>query len=126
MVQNLVKKYGHLVAVDDVSLSIHEGEIFGITGPNGVPMDLGRVLIASPKALAAWEDLTPLAGNEWICWVLWPKKAETRSEHIQRMRSELLEGKRRPCCWLGCTHRKDKELSASVRWVLSRRSKASA
>jgi ABC-2 type transport system ATP-binding protein len=34
-VQNLVKKYGHLVAVDDVSLSIHEGEIFGIIGPNG-------------------------------------------------------------------------------------------
>jgi ABC-2 type transport system ATP-binding protein len=34
-IQNLVKKYGHLVAVDDVSLSIHEGEIFGIIGPNG-------------------------------------------------------------------------------------------
>jgi hypothetical protein len=48
------------------------------------------------------------------------------SHHIKRVRSELLEGKRRPCCWLGCTHRKDKELSPSVRWVLSRRSKASA
>ena len=91
-----------------------------------VPMDLRRVLIASPKALAAWEHLTPLARNEWICWVLWPRKAETRSQHIERLRSELLEGKRRPCCWLGCTHRKDKELSPSVRWVLSRRSKASA
>ena len=91
-----------------------------------VPMDLRRVLIATPKALAAWEDLTPLARNEWICWVLWPKKAETRSQHIERLRSELLEGKRRPCCWLGCTHRKDKELSPSVRWVLSRRGKASA
>jgi ABC-2 type transport system ATP-binding protein len=34
-VQHLIKKYGHLVAVDDVSLSIHEGEIFGIIGPNG-------------------------------------------------------------------------------------------
>ena len=34
-VQNLVKKYGHVVAVDDVSLSINEGEIFGIIGPNG-------------------------------------------------------------------------------------------
>ena len=32
---------------------------------------------------------------------------------------------RRPCCWLGCTHRTDKELSPSVRWVLSRRGKAS-
>ncbi|HSP08014.1 MAG TPA: ABC transporter ATP-binding protein [Candidatus Dormibacteraeota bacterium] len=34
-VQHLVKKYGALVAVNDVSLSIHEGEIFGIIGPNG-------------------------------------------------------------------------------------------
>ncbi len=91
-----------------------------------VPLDLRRVLIASPKALSAWEHLTPLARNEWICWVLWPKKAETRSPHIERLQSELLEGKRRPCCWLGCTHRKDKEPSPSVRWVLSRRDKASA
>ena len=35
IVEHLVKKYGRLVAVDDVSLSIHEGEIFGIIGPNG-------------------------------------------------------------------------------------------
>jgi len=89
-----------------------------------VPVDLRRVLIANPKVLAAWEDLTPLARNEWICWVLGPKKAETRSQHIQRLQSELLEGKRRPCCWLGCIHRKDKELSPSVRWVLTTRSKA--
>jgi ABC-2 type transport system ATP-binding protein len=34
-VEHLVKKYGHLVAVNDVSLSIHEGEIFGVIGPNG-------------------------------------------------------------------------------------------
>src|SRR5215472_8771620 len=34
-VQHLVKRYGHLFAVDDVSLSIREGEIFGIIGPNG-------------------------------------------------------------------------------------------
>src|SRR5436305_5002980 len=46
---------------------------------------LRRVLIANPKVLAAWEDLTPLARNEWICWVLLPKKAETRSQHIQRV-----------------------------------------
>lgn len=34
-VEHLVKRYGHLVAVNDVSLSIREGEIFGIIGPNG-------------------------------------------------------------------------------------------
>jgi uncharacterized protein YdeI (YjbR/CyaY-like superfamily) len=93
---------------------------------HAVPADLRRVLMANPKVLAAWEDLTTLARNEWLCWVIWPKKAETRSRHIQRLRSELLEGKRRPCCWLGCIHRKDKELSPSVRWVLNRRGKESA
>ena len=34
-VQKLVKKYGDFVAVNDVSFSIKEGEIFGIIGPNG-------------------------------------------------------------------------------------------
>ncbi|MGH7764341.1 MAG: YdeI/OmpD-associated family protein [Candidatus Dormibacteraceae bacterium] len=93
---------------------------------HAVPADLRRVLIANPKVLAIWEDLTPLARNEWICWVLWPKRAETRNQHIERLRTELLEGKRRPCCWLGCIHRKDKEISPSVRWMLSGRGKASA
>lgn len=35
MVRSLVKRYGGLLAVDDVSFSIQEGEIFGIIGPNG-------------------------------------------------------------------------------------------
>jgi ABC-2 type transport system ATP-binding protein len=34
-VHNLHKKYGDLVAVDDVSFSVEEGEIFGVLGPNG-------------------------------------------------------------------------------------------
>ncbi|MBG0564281.1 ABC transporter ATP-binding protein [Actinoplanes aureus] len=34
-VRNLHKRYGDTVAVDDVSLSIEPGEIFGILGPNG-------------------------------------------------------------------------------------------
>jgi ABC-type glutathione transport system ATPase component len=34
-IKNLVKRYGSLLAVDDVSFSIQEGEIFGIIGPNG-------------------------------------------------------------------------------------------
>src|SRR5438094_10328034 len=34
-VQHLVKRYGQFVAVNDVSFSIKEGEIFGIIGPNG-------------------------------------------------------------------------------------------
>ena len=34
-ITNLAKRYGSLQAVDDVSFSIQEGEIFGIIGPNG-------------------------------------------------------------------------------------------
>ena len=34
-VQHLHKKYGDTAAVDDVSFTVHEGEIFGILGPNG-------------------------------------------------------------------------------------------
>jgi ABC-2 type transport system ATP-binding protein len=34
-IQHLMKKYGSFLAVDDVSFSIKEGEIFGIIGPNG-------------------------------------------------------------------------------------------
>lgn len=70
-----------------------------------VPQDLRKVLTSSKAALAAWEGITPLARNEWICWIISPKKAETRKEHIERARVQLIEGKRRPCCWPGCPHR---------------------
>ena len=34
-VENLHKRYGDVVAVDEMSFNVHEGEIFGIIGPNG-------------------------------------------------------------------------------------------
>lgn len=70
-----------------------------------VPEDLRKALVADPKALKVWEDITPLARNEWICWVVSVKKLETRKDHIKRVPAELKEGKRRPCCWVGCIHR---------------------
>ncbi len=85
--------------------------------------DLKEALASDPKALEAWESLTPLARNEWICWVMFVKKEETRKEHVKRVVSELKEGKRRPCCWLGCIHRTDKKISPSVQSVLNKRSK---
>ncbi len=70
-----------------------------------VPSDLRKALLADESALERWEDLTPLARNEWICWVITTKMPETRANHIDRTITELLEGVRRPCCWMGCSHR---------------------
>ena len=70
-----------------------------------VPTDLRDALTSKPKVLEVWNSLTPLARNEWICWTTYVKKAETRKEHVKRVVEELKEGKRRPCCWVGCPHR---------------------
>ncbi len=89
-----------------------------------VPADLRKALLADESALEKWEDLTPLARNEWICWTISVKKPETRKEHVKRTVTELLEGKRRPCCWIGCIHREDKPVSPSVKWVLGKKAKS--
>jgi uncharacterized protein YdeI (YjbR/CyaY-like superfamily) len=77
--------------------------------PGGVvhelPADLREGLGTSEEALAAWLDITPLARNEFICWVEDAKQAATRERRIRRTREELEEGMRRPCCWPGCKHR---------------------
>lgn len=91
--------------------------------PHTLPDDLRKALARAPKAKIVWEDLTPLARNEWICWIVSVRKEETRQEHIERIITQLQEGKRRPCCWIGCVHRTDKEISPSVRGILSKRSK---
>ena len=70
-----------------------------------LPDDLSREIASSPVALDAWQDMTPLARNEFICWVEDAKKPETRERRIRRTREELEEGMRRPCCWPGCSHR---------------------
>ncbi len=85
--------------------------------------DLRKVLEADKAALEKWESLTPLSRNEWICWVEYPKQAKTRANHVERVISELKEGIRRPCCWLGCTHRTDKALSTTQKWIIEKRAK---
>ena len=70
-----------------------------------LPDDLRAALAATPTALAVWEDITPLARSEWICWVTSGKKAETRNIRIEKALSKLKGGMRRPCCWAGCPHR---------------------
>ncbi len=77
-----------------------------------MPVDLHTALASDESALERWEDLTPLARNEWICWVISNKLPTTRANHIDRIVTELQAGKRRPCCWMGCNHR-DKTSNAA-------------
>ena len=71
-----------------------------------VPNDMEKALTSNEQILASWNNLTPIQRNEWICWVTIVKKPETRVEHIDRMVKELKDGKRQPCCWPGCPHRR--------------------
>lgn len=70
--------------------------------------DLCSAIMADEKIFEIWQSLTPLGRNEFICWVEDAKQAKTRERRIMRTTEELLEGKRRPCCWAGCIHRTDK------------------
>jgi hypothetical protein len=75
--------------------------------------DLRAAVSADPHVLALWQGLTPLGRNEFICWVDDAKQVATRRRRIERTCEELIEGKKRPCCWAGCIHRTDK---APSRW----------
>ena len=70
-----------------------------------IPADLRKVLATYPSTLETWQDITPLARNEWICWVQSAKKDETRVRRLRILGENLTKGKRRPCCWAGCSHR---------------------
>jgi ABC-2 type transport system ATP-binding protein len=62
--EHLTKNYGHLRALDDLTLSIGAGEIFGLLGPNGSGKTTALRLLLG--------FLRPTAGGAWIaghdCW----------------------------------------------------------
>ena len=72
-----------------------------------VPEDLTKLLLSKQKVLDIWNNLTPLARNEWICYVTIVKKDETRKDHLKRLSEDLLNGEKRPCCWPGCPHSRE-------------------
>lgn len=87
-IKNLIKRYGSFLAVDNISFSINEGEIFGLLGPNGAgktttismmtglskitsgeikilgkdlkhyPSDVKREIGLVPQEIAVYDDLT--------------------------------------------------------------------
>ena len=71
------------------------------------PAELRALLEGNMPLQAKWDGLTDLGRNEWICWMISPKTQETRDQHLARLQEEVLAGKRRPCCWPGCPHRRE-------------------
>jgi hypothetical protein len=106
-----------------LALTRYRGPVSSLRVPGGVvhklPGDLCKALIANPTALDAWKDVTPLARNEFICWVEDAKQEMTRERRIRRTQEELEEGQRRPCCWPGCKHRERTGRSQSAGCPLS-------
>ena len=82
-----------------------------------MPADFRKAISSSKAVFALWQDITPLARNEWICWVISGVKAETRGIRIKKGVSKMKGGMRRPCCWVGCLHRSDKTMSTSQKFV---------
>ena len=70
-----------------------------------LPDDLSKALSSDEGAEATWLDITHLARNEFICWINDAKQEKTRERRIIRTLEMLNNGKRRPCCWPGCSHR---------------------
>ena len=106
--------HGRCVESDDRAMGAGPGPatVAAVSGPqvpggvvHKLPGDLRTALVANLSALDAWKDITPLARNEFICWVEDAKQDVTRERRIRRTQEELEEGQRRPCCWPGCSHR---------------------
>jgi len=83
-----------------------------------LPVDLSNALTKTDKIISLWESITPIARNEFICWVESAKQEKTRERRIKRTVEELLDGQKRPCCWVGCIHRTDKDPSKWQQAVL--------
>ena len=75
-----------------------------------LPVDLAEALSGS-EVTDLWEGLSPIGRNEFICWVEDAKQVKTRTRRISRTIEEIIEGRKRPCCWAGCIHRTDKKPS---------------
>jgi len=69
------------------------------------PSDLQKAINSVPIVSKLWKDITPLARNEWVCWITSANKMETRKIRIEKALSKMKGGMRRPCCWAGCPHR---------------------
>ncbi len=93
--EELLKKAGAKVE-DTVQVSVEATKEW--VEPD-IPEDLQKALDSSPKAMALWNDVTPLAHWDWVRWIRAVKTPETRQKHIEVALDKLNKGMRRPCCF---------------------------
>lgn len=114
-IENLTKKYGNIVAVNDLSLSINEGEIFGLLGPNGagkstlinmitslITIDEGNIYIKDtntksnplltksftgivPQDIAIYEDLTCLENVKFFAGLYGLRGKELKNKAMEAL-----------------------------------------
>lgn len=115
-IENLVKRFGDVTAVDNISLSIEEGEIYGLLGPNGagkstiinimcslLSIDKGKIEILDkdvkkesvitkknlgvvPQDIAIYEDLTAYENVKFFASLY-----GLRGEELKKRTNEALE-----------------------------------
>ena len=78
------------------------------TAYHDVPKTVMSVLKKDTALTEIWNGLTDIQRNEWCCYAETGKKEETRAEHLRRLKSDMKAGKKTPCCWPGCPHRRPK------------------
>ena len=60
-----------------------------------LPADFRKSIESDSVIKDVWTDITPLARNEWICWVTSAKKSETRKHRIEVGLDKMRKGMRR-------------------------------
>lgn len=78
------------------------------TAYHDVPATVLAVLKKDDRLTELWNGLTDIQRNEWACYATTGAKPETHEKHLKRMVSDMKGGKKTPCCWPGCLHRRPK------------------
>lgn len=124
-IENLVKRYGELLALDHLNLDIKEGEIFGLLGPNGsgkttaincllalLKYDKGKITVFGkemhpdsydlkkqigvvPQNVAVFEQMTVYENIDYFCGLYVKEKAKRKELVEEAIRFAGLEDYRK-------------------------------
>ena len=86
---------------DGAKVSVGDTSVFSISLSADavkvtVPADPSAALKKSAKAGALWDAITPKARAEWVTWIAWAKKEETRNARTGKTIERLNKGEKRP------------------------------